>query len=110
MAGVMKRVEWQESEEQLHESYLVQSDVEQRKRVQALWLLRQGYTETQTARLVGVGRRTVVRWVSWYRDGGLEEVTRRVPGHGAVGATAWLTPQQLDELVAHTSTGALHKG
>ena len=108
VAGRLKRVEWEERAEELHEIFRVQSDVERRKRVQALWLLRQGITETDTARIVGVGRRTVARWVAWYRGGGLKEVVKRVPGHGAPGGSARLTPEQLKQLVAHTSTGAFN--
>ena len=107
MAGRVKAVEWKESAEELHKIFKAESDVERRKRVQALWLLRQGTSQTQTAQTVGVGCRTVVRWLGWYREGGLAEVTKRVPGHGAPGGTSRLSPEQLQELVEHTKTGAL---
>ncbi len=105
MARVIKAVEWAESEQELYELYRAQSDVGLRKRTQAMWLLRQGVSETETARMVGVGRRTVTRWLGWYRVGGLDEVTRRVPGYGAPGGTARLTSEQLGELVEHAKTG-----
>lgn len=108
MAGVLKPVGWGESAEELRALYRGERDVERRKRVQALWLLRRGVTEAETARVVGVGRRTVVRWLGWYRAGGLREVVERLPGHGAPGGTRWLTEEQCGGLVAHASTGAFH--
>lgn len=108
MAGVLKSVEWGESAEELYGIYRVQGDVERRKRVQALWLLRRGVTETEAARIVGIGRRTLARWLSWYRVGGLEEVAKRVPGCGAPGGAARLSGEQLGDLVAHASAGEFH--
>lgn len=107
MAGVIKAVEWEESVEELHEIYRVHSDVNQRKRVQAMWLLRAGMSAGETARIVGIGRRTLTRWLAWYRTGGLKELGKRVPGHAAPGNAARLSEEQLEELVAHTKTGAL---
>ncbi len=108
MAGVIKAVEWEESAEELYELFREQSDVEQRKRIQAMWLLRSGVTETETARIVGVGRRTLTRWLAWYRSGGLKEVTKRVVGHAARGRSARLSDEQLEALVARASTGAFN--
>ena len=47
-----------------------------RKRMMALWLLQCGVTREQAARIAGVGRATVQRWVAAYRDGGLEGLRR----------------------------------
>ncbi len=106
MAGVIKAVGWAESERELYEIYRAQEDVGLRKRAQAMWLLRSGVTETEAARLAGVGRRTLTRWLGWYREGGLEEVNRRVPGHGAPGGTARLTSEQMGQLRERAATGA----
>jgi transposase len=47
-------------------------------------LLRQGRALTDVAETVGVHYRTVQRWVTWYRAGGVCEVeAHRVGGHGA---------------------------
>jgi transposase len=69
--------------------------------------LRSGRPPAVAAELAGVGKRTVERWLSWYRRGGLEEVLKRVPGHGAPGSTCWLGGQQLEELVARAGEGAV---
>jgi transposase len=47
-----------------------------RQRMRALWLLHCGLTREQTAKIVGVGRATVQRWVAAYRDGGLDGLRR----------------------------------
>lgn len=98
MAGVVQAVKWQESAEQLYALYAAEREVERRKRLQALWGVRRGQTETEAARQAGIGRRTLVRWLSWYRGGGLEAVLRRVPGHGAEGKPHRLCAAQQQEL------------
>ncbi len=108
MAGVIKAVQWEQSPEQLYELFRKQSDVQLRKRIQAMWLLSTGVTESETARIVGVGRRTLTRWLAWYRSGELKEVTKRVPGHAARGRSARLSEEQLEALVARASTGAFN--
>lgn len=47
-----------------------------RKRMLALWLLHCGVTREKAARIAGVGRATVQRWVAAYRHGGLEGLRR----------------------------------
>lgn len=47
-----------------------------RRRMMALWLLECGVTREKAARIAGVGRATVQRWVAAYRDGGLEGLRR----------------------------------
>jgi transposase len=98
MAGVMEPVEWQESAEELYGQYRDELDVRRRQRLQALWLVRQGRTVTQAAREAGVGRRTLTRWLEWYRTGGLTSVLERVPGHGARGNESRLSEVQKAEL------------
>lgn len=105
MAGVRAAVKWEESPEDLYERYCAEREVEKRKRLQAFWRLRQGETETEAARQAGLGRRTLVRWLSWYREGGLDEVLRRVPGHGAEGKPCRLSPAQRQELVERCGEG-----
>jgi transposase len=83
----------------------MERDLNRRKRVQVLWLVRQGTTATAAATQAGVGQRTVLRWLAWYRAGGREEVLRRVPGHGARGVVCWLSPQQQAALLARCRAG-----
>ncbi len=50
----------------LHTQYRAERVLEVRTRLQALWLLRQG--EPPAAVAVGVGLRSVHRWLPWYRS------------------------------------------
>jgi transposase len=52
-----------------------------RQRMLVLWLLHCEVTRQKAARIVGVGRATVQRWVAAYRDGGLDAL-RRWEVHG----------------------------
>jgi transposase len=47
----------------------------------------------------------VERWLAWYRSGGLAEVLRRVPGHGAVGQRHRLTAEQQAGVLARCAQG-----
>jgi transposase len=98
-------VAWRETSEELRERYVGERDVEQRKRLQALWLVRQGEAPAEAGRLAGVGTRTIERWLGWYRHGGLDEVRRRVPGHGSVGPACRLNAEQQQSLVAACAAG-----
>ncbi len=105
MSGAIETVEWHQSADELHERYRAERDVEARKRLGALWLVRRGESVSSAAQSMGVGRRTLTRWLSWYREGGLEEVISRVPGHGALGNACWLSDQQQRELVERAGRG-----
>jgi transposase len=98
-------VEWAESAEELERRYRAERDVERRKRLGVLWRVRVGDRLPDAGRVVGVGGRTVDRWLGWYRQGGLAEVLRRVPGHGAVGQSHRLSAAQQQELLAHVEQG-----
>ena len=52
-----------------------------RQRMLALWLLHCDVTRQKAARIAGVGRATVQRWVAAYREGGLDAL-RRWEVHG----------------------------
>jgi transposase len=98
-------VEWTETAADFEQQYRAERDVERRKRLGALWRVRVGDRIAEAGRLAGVGSRTVDRWLDWYRQGGLAEVLRRVPGHGAVGQPHRLTAAQQAELLAHVGRG-----
>ena len=106
MGRTLQEIDWQESAEELYDRYRAERDVQRRKRLQVLWLVRQGRTATAAAKEAGVGVRTVLRWLDWYRAAGLAEVLRRVPGHGARGAACWLSPEQQAALLAQCRRGA----
>lgn len=104
MSGVVK-VEWGESAEELYARYVGERDVQRRKRLQVLWLVRRGRDEVAASREAGVGRRSLQRWLGWYRNGGLEAVLARVPGHGARGRAGRLTGAQREELLGRAAEG-----
>ena len=105
MSGVIKAVEWGETSQELYERYKVETDIKARKRLQVLWLVRTGQSARAAAKQAGVGERTVVRWLGWYREGGLDSVLERVPGHGALGAASRLSEEQRWSLVEQTAKG-----
>lgn len=105
MSGVIRAVEWSDTSEELYERYRTETDIRARKRLQVLWLVRSGQSVRESAKQAGVGERTVVRWLGWYRGGGLESVLERVPGHKALGAASWLSEEQKWLLVEETAKG-----
>ena len=96
---------WQETAVELERRYRAERDVERRKRLGALWLVRRGERVGDAGRLAGVGERTVFRWLGWYREAGLDGVLRRVPGHGARGAPHRLTTEQQRALLERVGRG-----
>ncbi len=106
MSGViMEAIDWKESADELHALYKKERNLEARKRLGALWSVRRGESVTAAAQIAGVGRRTLTRWLSWYRKGGLEEVLKRVPGHGALGSECRLSEHQQQRLVERAAQG-----
>ena len=105
MSGMISGVAWAETGEDLYARYTASTEVGARKRLHALWLVRTGTSARAAARQAGVGERTVVRWLSWYRASGLAAVLERVPGHGAVGRASRLTEEQKWALVQESAQG-----
>jgi transposase len=98
-------VGWAETAEELERRYRAERDLERRKRLGALWRVRVGDRVADAGRAVGVGGRTVERWLGWYRTAGLDGVLRRVPGHGAVGQPHRLTAEQQAGVLARCAAG-----
>ena len=106
MNGRPLQIDWQEDEQALYRLYKQEKDHQNRTRLQALWLIRQGRSMKEVAQIVGVHYRTVQEWVAWYRKGGVEEVLHhRHGGHG--GPKRRLTCQQEDELKEQASQGEI---
>lgn len=105
MRGRKMEVDWQEDEQTLYELYKQEQDHQDRTRLQALWLLRKGYKQTEVADVVGVHVRTVRRWVSWYREGGVAEILQRRHG-GHDGAESFLTRAQEQALKDEARQGS----
>ncbi|MBO1436204.1 helix-turn-helix domain-containing protein [Meiothermus sp. CFH 77666] len=62
-------IDWVESAEELEELYRREKHLERRKRLQAMWLVRRGKAAQEAAKEVGIGRKTLSRWLDWYRAG-----------------------------------------
>ena len=92
----------------LHAQYRAEPEPEVRTRLHALWRLRLGEGPTAAAAVVGVGRRSVQRWLNWYREGGLAAVRAR--RRGGPGKPSFLTPAQERQVVAEAATGAFRTG
>lgn len=105
MSGVISGVEWAETGDDLYARYKASMDIGARKRLHALWLVRSGASARAAARQAGVGERTVVRWLGWYRQGGLATVLERVPGHGALGRASRLSEEHKWALVQESAQG-----
>jgi transposase len=87
----------------LKAQYRREGQADRRLRLHGLWLLREGRSVDETADTVGVHRRTVDRWVAWYRAGGLAGVlAHRQGGHGQ---PRKLTPDQEARLRQAVATG-----
>ena len=106
MRGRRLRIDWQDDEMTLRQRYRSETDAELRPRWHVLWLLRQGRSATEAAALVGVHRRSVQRWLAWYRQGGLAAVGQHRQG-GRQGRTAYLTAEQQAHLHAETARGTI---
>ncbi len=90
----------------MQELYRRESDPEVRKRLHALWLVRQGYKLSQVAWLIGVHLRTLNKWLSWYRKGGIEELRKRRRGNPR-GRTPFLSGEQLAKLEEELKKGTV---
>ena len=78
------RIEWHDDAESLGKLYQAEKDLQNRRRLHALRLLRQERKMSDVAAIIGVDYRTVQEWVSWYRKGGVTEVlSHRHGGHSA---------------------------
>ena len=86
MIGRPFRVNWhpEDTPEALRAAYRAERDTMLRMRLHALWLLRPGRRMGEVASVVDVHYRTLQKWVSWYRMGGVEEVlSHRMKGPGS---------------------------
>jgi transposase len=97
------RIAWQEEAATLGRWYRAEQDSQIRPRLQALWLIRQGYRVGEAAAVVGVNYRTVQDWLGWYRQGGLVAV--RAHRRAGKGRAAYLTVEQQGQLLAKAATG-----
>ena len=104
MGGELK-VDWQESTGELKHLYQKEVHPQRRTRLQALWQLRLGKRIQDVVDLTGASYRSVQQWLQWYRQGGVNEVLRRVVGHHAKGKKPYLNRLQQRALVAKVQQG-----
>ena len=105
MPGKPFVMNWAEAdtEEALKQRYLAEVHPRRRQWLQGLWLLRRGWRVDDVAAAVGAGRRTVERWIDWYRTTGLDGLlAHRQGGRGQV---ARLTAAQQEEVAEEVATG-----
>jgi transposase len=104
MSGRKLTVDWKHTAEELYAHYNNTPNTQIARRFQALALLRRGRTLKETAEIVGVSIRTVQKWLTWYRTGGLDELTRRTRGGNRIPVRPLLTPDQQAQLLQHAAT------
>jgi hypothetical protein len=78
------QIEWQEDVETLNAAYRNAKDGQDRQRLHALWLLRQGRSMAEIAEIIDVHYRTVQEWVAWYRQGSIAAIFSAENGVTAV--------------------------
>jgi transposase len=94
----------EDTEAALWTAYRAERRADVRPRLQALWLLRSGERQLgEVAAVLGVQYRTIQRWVSWYRSGGLDAV--RAHRMGGYGQESRLTPAQQEAVAQEVATG-----
>lgn len=93
-----------DTEESLMQRYKLEKDTSLRTRLHALALLRQGSPVTEVMRILDISRRSICRWVSWYKNGGIEEILAHKQGAGG-GRPCLLDAQQQGTLWAEVASG-----
>ena len=90
-----------DTEETLKARYLAEVHAQRRQWLHGLWLLRRGWRVDAVADAVGAGRRTVERWIDWYRSGGLDGVlAHRQGGDGRPPRLSVAQQEQVGDAVA----------
>ncbi len=104
--GGKVHIEWQDDADRLERLSKEETDVQNRTRLHALWLVWSGRSVQESAEIVGVHRVTVHDWLNWYKQGGVGEVLSHRHG-GQGGRQSWLSPEQEAELVEKAKGGEL---
>lgn len=106
MPGKRFVMAWAEADTEvaLKARYRAEADGKRRLRLHGLWLLRQGRHVDAVAAVVGVHRRTVERWIAWYRhEGGVDGMLAH--RQGGTGQPPRLTVEQQAHLGDEIATG-----
>ena len=108
MIGRPFQVDWdpEDTPEALRTAYRAQQDTMLRTRLHALWLLRSGRRMREVST---VHYRTLQRWVSWYKTGGVEEVlSHRMKGLGQPRFLSEYQERELTEEVRRWVEGRIY--
>ena len=105
MRGRPLVVTWQDSLDDMKARLENERDPRRKSRLQAFVMLREGKRISDVSDAVGADYRTIQRWVSWYRTGGLDAVLKRTPGHAAPGRRSKLSNDQTRALLAAYEDG-----
>lgn len=105
MRGRPLVVSWKESATELADRFDRERDPRRKARLQAFVMLREGKRISDVSDVVGADYRTIQRWVSWYRIGGLDAVLHRTPGHAAPGRRSKLSAEQTRALLEAQEAG-----
>jgi transposase len=105
MRGRPLVIEWHETVEDLEARMKSERNGHRRARLRAMMMLHNEQPIAEVCQAVGVDYRTVQRWLSWYRQGGIEAVLSRTPGHAAPGRPSHLNRDQISQLLDRADTG-----
>jgi len=103
--GRRLQIEWQETAEDLKGLYRQEKHHQRRERLMSFWHLCEGKQVKEVAEITGTDVRIIQKWLAWYRTGGLDEVLRRVTGHGTIGSCAYLSHLQQKALAGRVKLG-----
>lgn len=103
--GRRLQIEWQETAEELKHRYRQEKHPQRRERLMSFWHMCEGKQVKDVSQMIGTDVRVIQKWLAWYRAGGLDEVLRRVSGHGTVGAPASLNALQQQALAVRVKLG-----
>jgi transposase len=110
MRGRTFELAWREGDtaEALKRAYQKEKDSEVKPRLHGLWLLRCGRPLKDVAEVLGVHYRTLQRWVTWYREGGVPLVRRHQMG--GKGQLPFLSQEAQEQVVTAVATGRFGTG
>jgi transposase len=78
-------VTWKEDIEELFRLYRKEKEPHRRTRFKALWFMQRGESLVEISDSLGIPYRSLQRWVKWYREEGIEAISKRIPGYKANG-------------------------
>ena len=102
MSGVLK-IEIVESKENLKKLLINQTVGKKKERIQILYLIKTHQAETvgHLATLTGRHRVTISRWLSQYREGGLDRLLEIGKSSGTKPSISKEVPEKLDQELSH---------